>query len=127
MLAITRIKRIYTRMDLDPDFGDTQPESVEAYLISVSPRQITFKERYEFIIFIPEVESTEESTSLISEVMNEFLPKGDHYKVSDFTDDEAENYFSNGSYAPILSFDPISLDDDKISFLWLIPPKHLMQ
>ena len=121
-----RIRRIYVRKDLDPDFGNLQPEVAEAFSIAVTPRK-SKPARYQFVTLLPEMESEEEAHILLQEVMDEFLDDGDKYTVRDFDETEAESYIGKGSYAPIISFDPHSLEDDKISFLWLIPPRHLMQ
>ena len=120
----SRIKRIDPRVDLDPDFGNLQPDYAEAYQISVTPKK--GNNRYNFITLIPETGSEEESIDMLSDVMDEFLVKGDKYTVREFTDQTTEEYIANGSYGPIISFDPKSLEQDKIAFLWLVPPKHLM-
>jgi len=122
----TKIQRIDPRIDLDPDFGHSQPDYAEAYQVSVTPRVGSNKERYKFIALLPELDSEEEVYALLSDVMDEFLVKGDKYTVREFTDDKVEEYIANGSYGPIISFDPESIAGEKISFLWLVPPKHLM-
>jgi hypothetical protein len=120
-----KICKIESRYDLDPDFGDLQPDIADAYMISVTPK--TASSRYNFITLLPEMESVEDTYSLLSKVMTEFLNEGDRYTVRDFDDRHAEDFISKGSHAPIISFDPDSLDGDLISFLWLVPPKFLMQ
>lgn len=128
MFTKTKVRRIQARPDLDPDFGDLQPDYVDAYMISVTPnRGADLENRYNFITLLPELEDEEDSKSLLSDVMDEFLVKGDKYSVREFSDDKIEEYIANGSYGPIISFDPDSLECSKISFLWLVPPKHLMQ
>jgi len=122
---VSRVRKILLSPDLDPDFGSLQPDNAEAYTVAVTPR--TRPDHYQFVTLIPEMETEEEAHQLIQEVMCEFLDDGDKYTVRDYDNEEAETYIANGSYAPILSFDPQSLDGEKISFLWLIPPRHLMQ
>lgn len=125
MTTNTRIRKIYVRRELDPDFGNLQPKIAEAYTIAVTTR--LDPARYQFVTLLPEMETEEEAHSLLQEVMDAFLDDGDKYTVRDFDQTEAESYICKGSYAPIISFDPQSLEDEKISFLWLIPPRHLMQ
>ena len=121
----TKIQRIDPRLDLDPDFGHLQPDYADAYQVSVIPRKGSAK-RYKFIALLPELEADDDVYALLSDVMDEFLLKGDKYTVREFTDDKVEEYIANGSYGPIISFDPESVASEKISFLWLVPPKHLM-
>lgn len=125
-MQFAKIRRIDHRIDLDPDFGYSQPEYADAYMVSVIPKDSNL-ERYSFIALIPELEYSEDVYGLLSNVMELFLPEGDKYTVREFTDERAEEYISNGSCGPVISFDPISLECDKLSFLWLVPPKHLMQ
>lgn len=123
----TKIRRIDSRTDLDPDFGSTQPDYADAYVVSVVPdKDSLMSERYNFIALLPELETEEDVHDLLSDVMDEFLSKGDKYTVREFTDEKAEEYIADGSYGPIISFDPESLEAEKISFLWLVPPPHLM-
>lgn len=124
--AQTKIRKVEIRQDLDPDFGNIQPDTADAYMISVTPANVT-KKRYKFITLLPETESEQAAYKLLDKVMTAFLNKGDRYTVRDFTDEHAEDYINKGSMAPIISFDPDSLDSDQISFLWLVPPKFLMQ
>ena len=124
----TKIRRIDSRKDLDPDFGCTAPDYADAYVVSVVPTADSLiSKRYKFIALLPELESEEDVYALLSDVMDEFLAKGDKYTVREFTDERAEEYIADGSYGPIISFDPESIEAEKISFLWLVPPKHLMQ
>lgn len=124
----TKIRRIDSREDLDPDFGCTSPEYADAYVVSVVPKPDSLiTKRYKFIALLPELETEEDVYALLSDVMDEFLGKGDKYTVREFTDERAEEYIADGSYGPIISFDPESIEAEKISFLWLVPPKHLMQ
>lgn len=123
-----RIRKIESRSDLDPDFGDLAPDPVDAYVISVTPKgSPNPKSRYQFITLLPETETEEDSYELLNDVMTEFLNEGDRYSVRDFDDKHVEDYINQGSNAPIISFDPESLESDRISFLWLVPPKFLMQ
>ena len=122
----TCVRKIESRFELDPDFGDLQPETADAYMVSVSPKGLA-KGRYKFITLLPEMESAEAAYSLLGKVMTEFLNEGDRYTVRDFDDKQAEEYINKGSISPIISFDPDSLEGDEISFLWLVPPKFLMQ
>jgi len=124
----SRILKIESRSDLDPDWGELQPDNVNAYMISVTPNNgETYKKRYQFITLIPETDTEEDSFTLLDEVLMEFLNEGDRYTVRDFNEKSVEDYISNGSNAPIISFDPDTLEGDQISFLWLVPPKFLMQ
>lgn len=124
----TRIRKIQHRYELDPDFGDIQPHNADAYLVSVTPNKPESEaKRYQFITLLPETDSTEESYDLLSDVLTEFLENGDRYTVRDFDQDHVEDYISKGSKSPIISFDPETLSCDQISFLWLVPPKFLMQ
>ena len=120
----TRVRKIQHRYQLDPDFGTIQPSYAEAYAVYVTPVD---SDGYDFITLLPESDSTKESYALLSEVLNEFLNKGDRYDVRDFDEDQVNEFLSNGSISPIISFDPETLDCDQISFLWLRPPKFLMQ
>ena len=124
----TRIRKIQHRYELDPDFGDIQPHNAEAYLVSVIPNGPGNEtKRYQFITLLPETETTEESYDLLNDVLTEFLDNGDRYTVRDFDQDHVEEYINNSRKAPIISFDPETLSCDQISFLWLVPPKFLMQ
>ena len=123
----TKIRRIDSRPDLDPDFGNISPEYADAFIVSVVPDHDSLvSKRYKFIALLPELETEEDVHALLSDVMDEFLAKGDKYTVREFTDDRAEEYIADGSYGPIISFDPESIEAEKISFLWLVPPEHLM-
>lgn len=124
----SRIRKIEPREHLDPDFGNIQPDPVDAYVISVTPKNSEdAKCRYQFITLLPESDTEQESIDLLDEVMTEFLNEGDRYTVRGCSDRHVEEYIAEGSQGPIISFDPDSLDSDQISFLWLTPPKFLMQ
>lgn len=124
----SRVRKIESREHLDPDFGNIHPDPVDAYVISVTPKNsTTINARYQFITLLPETETEEDSFELLDDVMSEFLNEGDRYTVRVCTDQHVEEYIAAGSQGPIISFDPNSLEADQISFLWLTPPKFLMQ
>lgn len=115
-----QIRRINSRLDLDPDFGTVTPKMVEAYTVIVSPQNE--KPEYSFVLMLPELESLADSNSLFDIVLQEFLDEGDQYLIKGFTDQDASMY---NPCTPLLGFDPGTIGSKHMEFLWLTPPAHL--
>ena len=118
-----RVRRVYSCSDLDPDFGEVHPDAAEVYQIKVVPSTVHVP-RYSFMALLPNLGSEDDTLDLLKEVLPDFLDPEDGFMVLDFTDEALEEWKSNGSCGPILSYDPRTLDGEQIDFLWLFPPKH---
>lgn len=118
----TRVQKIPLPLELDPDFGNQRPENVQGFVINVK-NKFSFNS-YEFILLMPETECDIELEELIGDVMKRFLEAKDRYTIRDLDDNDVA-FFENQPL-PVLCFHPNSLLDDKISFYWQTPPKHLM-
>jgi len=131
-----RVRRVHSRFELDPDWGDIHPSTAEVYQIKVIPSTIHVP-KYSFMALLPDLGSEEETIQLLKEVLPDFLEPDDGFLVTDFSDDALEEWRGNGSCGAIMSYDPRSLlegdaevEEDhipnKIDFLWLFPPRHLL-
>ena len=118
----TRVQKIPLPVELDPDFGNQRPENVQGFVINVKNRLSFYT--YKFILLMPPIECDTELEELIKDVMKRFLETRDKYTIRDLSDEDV-NFFESKP-TPILSFHPDSLLDDKISFYWQTPPRHLM-
>ena len=123
----SKILKIGPRANLDPDFGCVTPENVDAYQVLVTPRLGSLhRTKYQLVTLVPELNSKRATERLLSDIMDEFLIKGDRYTVVELSAERIGEYIANGSSGPLISFDPESVGYEQISFLWLVPPRHLM-
>lgn len=116
----TRVQKIPLPVELDPDFGDQYPSNVEGFLVTV---RNTF-DVYELILLMPSIDDDIEMANLVSDVMQNFLEPSDKYEIRDLNDIDVA-LFEKFSL-PVLCFHPNSVQSDKISFFWQIPPRSLM-
>jgi hypothetical protein len=114
---------------LDSDFGEEFPreDEVDIYLVEVIVGLETSKEyEYCFLAILPESNSIGgNSENLLREVLNDLLSRKERFFIRQFSEEMAEAYASKKILYPILSFDPATLEYEKIDFLWLKPPLHL--
>ena len=113
------VQKVQLPKELDADFGCFFPTDIKSYVITIFSRQ-----PLDFLLLIPNMKRTK---SVIQEVMLNFFEKGDKYLVKDASDQDIQNFETNKYHLPILSYDPNTLLDDKISFFWLVPPIYLRQ
>jgi len=118
---VSRISKIALSTDLDPDFGSMVPDAVDAYVVSVRCPD----RDYYLIAMLPESETEDESTQLLDQVLQLFLEDGDQYTARYLTDNDVDSWV-NHNKAPVLGFNPRSLELACIQFFWVIPPKPLM-
>lgn len=110
--------------EFDADFGCFFPTGIRSFIITVGTKCSNFMEQLQFLVLIPK---EEQSKVIIKDIMNIFFDKGDRYASRYIRDDEIENLETNKYKFPILSYDPHTLLNDKISFFWLVPPLYLRQ
>jgi len=116
---------------LDTDFGKEFPkeDAVDIYLVEVVVGLETTQEyEYCFLAIMPETNAIGEGSSekLLREALHDILTEKERYFVRQFTESMADAYAGKQTLYPILSFDPATLDHEKIDFMWLKPPTHLM-
>lgn len=121
--GMRKVKKITVNLDknLDPTFGDLQPDAVEAFLVMVTPA-VTDIKRFDdwfFLALMPETGEQGETERLLASVLDDFLDEGDRYVVRNFTHQDYESFDGN---MPVLGFHPERMDE----FFWLRPPQHLM-
>jgi len=116
----TRIREIQLPLEYDPDFGEKAPMLSDGFSVSVYNR----KYKYDFILLLPNVDCDDELQTLIEDVVNHFLDSSDKYLIRDLEDEDVEIFLDTPM--PVLCYHPASIFEDKISFYWQYPPKHLM-
>jgi len=109
------VQKVQLPKELDVDFGCFFPTDIKGYTITVGFEQ--------FLLLIPNMRKPK---SVIQDIMAVFF-KDEKYQTEPVTDEEIGNFETNKYHLPILSYDPNTLLDDKISFFWLIPPISLRQ
>jgi hypothetical protein len=116
----TRIREIPLPLEYDPDFGKKSPIVADGFVISVYNR----KYKYDFILLLPNLDCDDELQILTDAVVKHFLDPTDNYLLRDLADEDVEMFLNTP--IPVLCYHPASIFEDKISFYWQYPPKHLM-
>jgi len=118
------IQKTQLSCDLDIDFGQLFPTSIEGYLITIKSLDLG---RFKFLLILPEIESDARFEKIVDNIMHMFFSTGDKYWLRRVTEDEIDEYQKNKYLTPILSFDQRTVSLKQISFFWLVPPLSLRQ
>lgn len=119
-----RVKKIELLKEFDPDFSDELlDEEAIGFNVTVVRNEDNFT--YSFILLVPDLDNDCEITKIIEDVLFLFLDTNESYVLRDMTETDLFLLDSDNNQ-PILKFHPHSILDEKISFYWLTPPKHLM-
>jgi hypothetical protein len=130
MFQEKRTRHVPLSKRLDADFGSDFPQedAIDIYLVEIVVNlEMKSEFEYNFLAIVPEENRTGvDSEDLLKDALQNVLKGNERFFIRQFTEDMAEAYSLKKIMYPILSFDPSTVKQSLIDFVWLKPPKHQM-